>query len=369
MIKILVVGQTPPPFHGQAVMIEETLKADYEGVRLYHIRMGFSKRIDDIGKFRFHKIFHLLGIIIKVVFYRFRYNIEVLYYPPAGPDKIPLFRDMILLNSTRFLFKHTIFHFRAAGVSTIFEQLSPFLKRLYKRAYFSPDIAIRLSALNPPDGSFLKAKKEFIVPNGIADHALDFRAENEIEKPFCQLLYVGIIRESKGITVLIEACRLLKERGTHFRLNIVGEFDNREYQNEITGKVKDCDLSEMVEFSGVLTGREKYSRYNTADIFCYPTFYGPESFGLSLLEAMEFSLPVVATNWRGVPSVIKEGINGFLVPVKDSLAFADKLGMLINDPGLRKIMGAKGREIYSEEFTLKRYHDRMKNVFLTLDDG
>jgi glycosyltransferase involved in cell wall biosynthesis len=369
MIKVLVVGQTPPPFHGQAIMIEETLKANYEGIRLYHVRMGFSKRIDDIGKFRFRKIFHLLGIIIKAVYYKFRHNIKVLYYPPAGPDIIPVYRDLIFLNSTRFLFKRTIFHFRAAGVSTIYEQLSPFLKRLYKRSYFSPDIAIRLSDLNPPDGSFLEAKKEFIVPNGIKDHAQDFCPEIETKKSFCQLLYVGIVRESKGIAVLIETCRLLKKRGAHFRLLIVGKFDSREFQDEIFGKVKDYDLSEEVEFSGVLTGKEKYRRYRLADIFCYPTFYGPESFGLSLLEAMQFSLPVVATKWRGVPSVIKEGINGFLVRIKDSRAFADKLDLLIRNPDLRKTMGARAREIYCQEFSLERYRNRMEKVFLSLEDG
>ena len=368
MIKILIVGQTPPPFYGQAIMIEETLKAEYKGIQFFHVRMEFSKTIDEIGQFQFRKIFHLFWIIMKVIFFKFRHNIKILYYPPAGPDKIPVYRDLIFLNSTRFLFKHTIFHFRAAGISTIYERLSPFLKKLYRRGYFFPDISIRLSELNPPDGSFLKAKKEYIVPNGMEDHFRHFVQEQKAETSACQLLYVGIVRETKGILVLIEACRELKTRGLKFGLNVVGRFDSTAFQNKVMEKVKDDNLTDEIQFSGILTGNEKYACFYRADIFCYPTFYGPESFGLSLLEAMQFSLPVVATEWRGVPSVISNEVNGFLVPIKDSDAIADRLERLIENPQLRKAMGKKGREIYLEKFGIEKYHDRMEKIFLSLEN-
>jgi glycosyltransferase involved in cell wall biosynthesis len=349
-------------------MIEETLKADYKGIKLFHVRMGFSKTIDEIGRIQLRKIFHLFWIIMKVFIYKFRHNINILYYPPAGPDKIPVYRDLILLNSIRFLFKYTIFHFRAAGVSTLYPQLSPFLKYLYRRGYFYPDISIRLSEHNPPDGTFLKTKKEYIVPNGMEDHSLYFVPERTAKKSTCQLLYVGIVREAKGIMVLIEACRMLKTQGLKFRLNVVGRFDSSEFRKKVGEKVKEGDLLDEIKFSGVLTGNEKYACFNRADIFCYPTFYGPESFGLSLLEAMQFSLPVVATEWRGVPSVISDEVNGFLVPIKDSDALADKLDLLIKNPRLRKAMGKKGREIYLEQFRIEKYHDRMEKIFLSLED-
>jgi glycosyltransferase involved in cell wall biosynthesis len=368
MIKILVVGQTPPPFHGQAVMIEETLKANYEGIRFYHVRMGYSKTVDEIGRFQFRKILHLFWIIMEVIYHKFRHNIKILYYPPAGPDKVPVYRDLIFLNSTRFLFKHTIFHFRAAGVSTIYERLSPLMKSLYRRAYFFPDISIRLSELNPPDGSFFKAKKEHIVPNGMKDHSLHFVQERRANKSACQLLYVGIVREAKGMMVLIEACRVLKTRGLKFCLKVVGRFDSPAFRNTVMEKVKGLDLKDEIQFSGVLIGEEKYRCFNRADIYCYPTFYGPESFGLSLLEAMQFSLPVVATEWRGVPSVIRDEVNGFLVPIKDSAALADKLERLIKNPQLRKAMGTRGREIYLEQFGIEKYHDRMEKIFLSLEN-
>jgi glycosyltransferase involved in cell wall biosynthesis len=95
-------------------------------------------------------------------------------------------------------------------------------------------------------------------------------------------------------------------------------------------------------------------------VFCYPTHFGAESFGIVVVEAMQFSLPVVATRWRGVPSVVEDGASGILVPVCDPARFGDALGALIMDPELRRRMGSRGRELYLERFTEQRYRRDME---------
>ncbi len=371
MNKILVVGQTPPPFHGQSIMIDLMLKGNYKDVKLYHVRMHFSRGIDDVGRFQPGKILHLLAVIMKIIFYIFRYNIKVLYYPPAGPNKVPVLRDLIILFCTRFLFKRVIFHFHAGGVSTFYEQLPTLLKWLYRCCYFEPDAALRLSLFNPDDGAFLKAKKEFIVPNGIADHAVGFKPKPPsiaAEKSPCRILYVGALKETKGLMVLIEACKLLKERGLDFTLQAVGEFESAAFQHAIKAKVAHYKLENMVMFPGVLTAEAKFQQYAEADIFCYPTYFESETFGIVLLEAMQFSLPVVATRWRGVQSVVRDGVTGFLVPIKDSDALADKLASLIANPDLRTEMSAKSREIFLQEYTIEKFHENMENVFVSVGE-
>jgi glycosyltransferase involved in cell wall biosynthesis len=316
-------------------------------------------------------MFHLPAVIMKIIFYKFRYNIKVLYYPPAGPNKVPVLRDLIILSCTRFLFKRVIFHFHAGGVSTFYEQLPTLLKWFYRRCYFEPDAALRLSEFNPDDGAFLKAKKEFIVPNGIADHAVGFKPKppsTTTGKSPCRILYVGALKETKGLMVLIEACGLLKERGLDFTLQAVGEFESSAFQEAVAAKVTQYKLENMVMFLGVLTGDAKFQQYVSADIFCYPTYFESETFGIALLEAMQFSLPVVATGWRGVQSVVRDGVTGFLVPIKDSDALADKLASLIANPGLRTEMSAKSREIFLQEYTIEKFHENMENVFVSVGD-
>jgi glycosyltransferase involved in cell wall biosynthesis len=366
-IRILVLGQTPPPYHGQAIMIGEMLKGKYKKVELHHVRIHFSRESGEIGQFRVRKIFHLITTIFKIIYAKIKHNIEIFYYPPAGPNFIPVMRDLIVLSITRRFFKKTIFHFHACGVSLIYKNLPWFLRIVYRKSYFFPDVAIRLSEYNQEDGKFIRAKKEFIVPNGISDHAIKIDSAQKSSN-VCRLLYVGRVIESKGIKILLEACHALLSKDVNFNLSIVGLFESLRFENEIMDEVKLLGLENHLEFPGFLLDEEKHRQYEKADIFCYPTFAESETFGIVLLEAMQFALPIVASKWQGVRSVVREEISGFLFPVGDSLALADKLELLVRDPQLRMRMGKAGRSIYLREYTFDRFREAMENIFLSLGE-
>jgi len=102
--RILVIGQTPPPFGGQVMMIQTLLEAKFNNAELFHIRLGFSKDFNQMGRLKFYKFWNLFKTIILAWLYRFWYNIDILYYGPAGPNKLAMYRDMLLLFSIRFLF-------------------------------------------------------------------------------------------------------------------------------------------------------------------------------------------------------------------------------------------------------------------------
>jgi len=367
-IRILVLGQTPPPYHGQSVMIREMLRGEYEGVELFHTRMNFSRTVGDIGRFQFKKMLLLPCIIFQALWKRWRLNACHLYYPPAGPNRIPVFRDLVILCFLRPFFAKTVFHFHAGGVSTMYDSLPFFLKWFYRKAYFYPDVAVRLSPFNPNDGSFLRARKEYVVPNGIADH-FNGPGIRIPEKSACRLLYVGRMIASKGIETLLKALDLLKSRGFICELALVGEFESFAFRNQMYDLVHQLDLGKEVVFTGTLLGENKYSFYRQSDIFCFPSYFESETFGTVVLEAMQFSLPVVATRWRGVRSLVKEGISGYLTPVKDSEAFAEKLEILIRNPDLRMKIGRAGREIYLREYTFDHFRQNMETVFKSLGEN
>lgn len=363
MRKIVFVGQTPPPFGGQAIMIEKILQGNYNGVKLYHVRLAFSKEMNEIGKANISKVFHLFTIIAKIIYYRITKGASILYYPPAGPDKVPVIRDILILVSTRWLFKKTIFHYHAGGLSEM-QISSPVFKWLYNMAYRKADCAILLSELNPSDGKNLDAKKEVVIPYGIEDNyneSFPKKARSET----VQLLFVAIIKESKGILVLLEACKLLKEKGFDFKLNVMGKFESPDFEEKVKALIEEWKLKDKVEFLGVLSGRKKFEAFHQADIFCFPTFFESETFGVVLLEAMQFSLPLVGTRWRGIPSIIKEGSTGYIVEPKSALAFSQKLELLIKDPELRKTLGEKGRETFLSNYSLSTFHANMENLFLS----
>lgn len=366
MKKILVVGQTPPPYNGQFIMIQKMLEGNYTQVRLFHIRMSFSKDNDEIGKFRLGKVLHLFKVILKIYYFRFRFGLTTLYYPPSGPNKVSFFRDLLILLSTRFLFKKVIFHFHAGGLSSLYPSLNALLKLLFRWAYFKAELGIRLSDKSPEDCKFILVKNELIIPNGIDDVYLN----KDINMPHKQnevphLLFVGILCETKGERVLIEACKILHQKGIHFKLQVMGKFESSAYEQEVRKWIAENGLSEKIELLGVKTGVEKNNYFFNADIFCFPSFYENENFPVVLLEAFQFGLPVVTTEWRGIPAIIREGETGWMVPVKEVMQLAEKIEFLIAHPEIAITMGQKARKEYLEKYTLDKFHQLMEEAFLS----
>jgi hypothetical protein len=77
--KIIVVGQTPPPYGGQALMIEYMLDANFETIEFFHVRMCFSREMNERGKLSLYKIKHLFDIIFKTIFLKIKHKVDVLY--------------------------------------------------------------------------------------------------------------------------------------------------------------------------------------------------------------------------------------------------------------------------------------------------
>jgi glycosyltransferase involved in cell wall biosynthesis len=366
-VKILVVGQTPPPFMGQAIMIQKMLETDFgDKIKLLYVPMVFSKELGDMKKFRVRKVFEVINVIAKIISLRVSQKPDVLYYPPSGASNLPVLRDVVILISTRWLFRKTIFHFHAGGLGDYYDHTNPVMRFLCRQAYFNPDAAIHISKLSPPDGYKIKAKRIFIVPNGIEDVYTEYQSVRGKNIPV--ILYVGALYESKGVLNLIEACRILKARSVSFQVKIIGQGDSL-FEKGINEFLILNQLNDEVALLGIRIGHEKWKEYAMADIFCFPTYFEAETFGVVLVEAMMFGLPTVATRWRGIPSVVRDLKDGFLVPIKKPETIADKLQLLIDNPKLRLEMGMEGRRRFLKYYTVEKYRELLGQVFVEIGNS
>ena len=365
-LRILVVGQTPPPFGGQAVMIEALLSGRYQRVRLFHVRLAFSDDMDSVGRFQWRKLVVLFTTSFKVWWARLQHGTPVLYYPPSGPNLVPVLRDLVLLTATRWCFSRTVFHFHAGGVSGFRQRLPRLARPLFSLAYGRPSLAIRTAAENPDDGAVLGARRSVVVPNGIPDMRGTVPEKQAPESGPCTILFTGVLIPSKGVRVLLEAFRLLVGEGRNVRLELMGRWGDEAFRRDCERYLQEEGLTGSVRFLGVKRDREKLGHFAGCDIFCFPSHFEAESFGLVLVEAMQFAKPVVSTHWRGIPSVVSDGVNGFLVPVEDPAAVADRLCRLLDDPGLRRRMGEEGRRIFEQRFTLERFQRNMEEALAGL---
>jgi len=154
------------------------------------------------------------------------------------------------------------------------------------------------------------------------------------------ILFVGRLEPLKGLDILFRAVASLENIGD-ITLNIVGGDENsleKARLQELAGRMK---LTDSIRFIGSVSQDELPVHYNAADVCVLPSHY--ESFGLAALEAAACGRPVVASEVGGLPTIVKSGATGFLVPPKHSDVMAERLCELLGDDMLRSRMGTAAR--------------------------
>lgn len=363
--EILVVGQTPPPYGGQALMIKYLLDGQFEGIEMHHVRMAFSREFNDRGKFSMYKILHVFTIILNIWKIWCKHKPEVMYYPPSSAPKVAVLRDVAILMCTRFLFKKVVFHFHASGISEELPMYNRFLKMIVYFVLKKPDIAITSSEHNPDDASFLKAKKTIILPLGIPDENTQMLRKGFGTKKHLDVMFMGLLNSTKGEGYVLDAINVLNKKGLDVRMNFAGKFETDEYQNEFMAKVAEYKLQDKVQYKGIVTGDTKKQLFLDSDVFCFPSFFSSESFGMVLLEGMMYQMPLIASRWRGVQSVVVEGENGYLVPIKNAEEIAERLEELYNNRAMLKRMAIRSREIFEEKYILDKYLKELEKILKT----
>jgi glycosyltransferase involved in cell wall biosynthesis len=357
---VILVGQTPPPVHGQALAIERLVHAPFSRIAIHHVPMDFSKAIEDVGRLRLRKLWRLLRLIWRVLRVRSRTGARILYFPPAGPALVPVLRDMVFLAVVRPFFPAVVFDFHAEGLWDMEPRLPAPMRPLFRSAYHNATLAIHKY---PPEWNrrALPARRNVVVPYGIEDEFPAYETAPREPHGFT-VLYVGILTPGKGIWTLLESLSALLERGIEVHAVFVGEFASPGVEAEWKERVAHAGIAGRVRHLGRLEGDAKWLEFRQADVFCFPSEYENEALPLVVIEAMQFVLPVVASAWRGIPSLVQDGVTGFLVGPRDPVALADRLEWLAEDDSLRASMGAAGRQVYLERFTVEAHLSAMEDA-------
>ncbi|HEX6394493.1 MAG TPA: glycosyltransferase [Acidimicrobiales bacterium] len=199
-------------------------------------------------------------------------------------------------------------------------------------------------------GTQIPSWKRGLAPLGLPD--LDLPPSIGSDE-WVEVLFVGRLEPRKGIDTLLAAIPALCARHPQVRFTLAGD-DSTPAPDGITYKEKFLssqppDVKQKVRFLGPIADDELIAAFARCDIFVAPSRF--ESFGLVNLEAMRFGKPVVSSLVNGVISVVRDGLDGILVPPDDTIALSSALSCLIDDPDLRASMGAHGRRSYEEKFT------------------
>jgi glycosyltransferase involved in cell wall biosynthesis len=195
-----------------------------------------------------------------------------------------------------------------------------------------------------------------ILPNGVPD-----RCEGggmlgkRPARPNVHVLFLSNMIPEKGPLDLLEALRMLRGASVPVRCTFVGPFLSRSFQERFEALVDESELGSIVTIAGAAYEDSRERHLADADVLAFPSYYGPEAFPLTLLEAMSYGIPVVAARVGGIPDIVDDGVTGFLVDPRKPDELAAKLRLLVENEELRIKMGMRGRTKYDQTYTLAHF--------------
>lgn len=171
---------------------------------------------------------------------------------------------------------------------------------------------------------------------------------------------VSSLHLRKGHQYLIEAAAKVCEQRSDIKFLIVGDGQLNKQLQLLSHRL---NLSKNIIFTGYR--KDVYGLISIMDILVQPSI--EEGFGIAILEAMAMGKPVIGTAVGGIPEIIKNGINGILVPPKDPLSIYQAIQRLLNNPDEAKRMGCAGKDIVQNNFSVsnmvKKYEELYENLY------
>lgn len=356
--KILFITPLPPPIHGSA-MVSQYIK-DSQLVNgqfdCDFVNLSTSRRMDEIGKGGVKKLLRFIGSYFAVFFKLLgrRYDLCYLAITCHG---MGFLKDAPFVLLCKLFGRRVVIHQHNKGMSRCVDK-QPY-KWLFPLVYKNTKVILLSWFLYPDIEKVVNHEQVLICPNGIPEIP-DASNTPKPKNSTPHLLFLSNLIPNKGVYVLLDACKILRERNLQFVCDFVGGETKDIDRNVFEEAVRERGIEGLAYYHGPKYGEEKERYWKNTNIFVFPTYY--ETFGLVNLEAMQYGIPIVTTNEGGIPDVVKDGENGFVCERKDPNSLAIALEKLINDSNLCRQMGERGYQRYKEEYTLEAFERKFIEV-------
>ncbi|MFA6101314.1 MAG: glycosyltransferase family 4 protein [Victivallaceae bacterium] len=191
-----------------------------------------------------------------------------------------------------------------------------------------------------------KSRKPAVVslPPGVNLNNFTFNKKMNIPREPFKLITIGALKKKKGIHTILQALKLLKERGMGFTYRIIGEGEERD---NLEALATSLGLDDAVIFRGNLSRQKTINELRVSDLFVIASEITPDgdrdSIPMAILESMALGVPVVATRITGIQEVIEDEETGILVPPSDPAQLADACESMLKDPENRQLIIVKAR--------------------------
>lgn len=308
-----------------------------------------------------------LGNILLVIsqYYRFLYALyrfkpQVIHVQTS--QGIAWLKDTFFILVGKAIGRQIVVHVHAADFDEFYKKGHPVWKWYTRRVLNLADVVIAVS----PEwrnylANILPIHKIYSFTNCINAEVLLPPSSPQSKNGVPKALFLGSVGPRKGAFDLLEALGLLRSRGVVLKVWIAGYEEREGYLDLARARLEALQLEDVCELVGTVVGLKKAQLLSEANLFVLPSYH--EGLPMAILEALAAGLPVITTPVGGIPEVVRDGYNGFLIPPGNVETLADKLAVLASDAHLRKVMGQHSREIVERELDVKPYVERLVTLY------
>jgi glycosyltransferase involved in cell wall biosynthesis len=362
--KILFIAVLPPPFHGVPIANSILLSSEFIQ-RKYELILVPIKRniLQSGGNFSWRTVLDDLTLMGRTVSSLVTKRPKLTYFCIAQ-SRLGLWRDAGLIGLARLLGSKCLVQLRGGNFRNVFQdELTPGEQRLIKVALnFLDGVIVLDQSLTWIFQGLVPSDHIFVLSNGVPetytnDAKISAAKVRRQDSSIIKVTFLSNLLKGKGFETLLETAALLAQRGQNqdFVFTLAGAAPDSETARQVQGFVDSHDLTASVSITGEILGPEKWELLLNSDVFVFPSYYRPEGQPWAIIEALAAGLPVISTAQGAIPAMVKEGINGFIVPARNPAAIAARLRLLQRDPDLRLAMGQASRDLYLSHFTGEKF--------------
>ena len=365
---LLIIGPTPPPFHGVAeatrILLESHIGDSFD---LHHLDTSDRRRLDSINQPDLWDIWLFICQWFKLLT-RMLGQKDDLVYLSLSQTSMGFLRDSFFLWLFFFRGCRVVLHLHGGNFRTWFRGRSMAMQWYVRLILARIDRMVVLgTALRPMFDGLLPSHKIVVVPNGIALNEMEAVGQSkplfDSRSQRFHLLYLGTLHKRKGVLRLLKAIPLVLQKYSDVKFIFAGPWSNTADRAEAEEFISHNALLEHTVFLGQVEGRQKWQILQEADLFVFPGLQ-QEGQPLVVLEAMAAGLAVLTTDRGCLGETVVDGQTGLVIPEPDHEVLAEKILWLMKRPDLLKAMGEKGRHRALHQYTSLHFCLNMEKVFL-----
>ena len=366
--RILFIATFPPPIHGSAVVSEQirNSKVINDAFDGDYVNLGTSRKMVEVRKgglwLNLLKLGRFTGTFFRTLRLLMTHRYD-LCYCAITCHGTSFLKDAPIVLLCKLFGRKVIIHQHNKGMAKDVDR--PVYRWLLPLVYKNAKVILLSWHLYPDIEKVVKREDVMICPNGIKPTVNpDFkRTPNKIP----HMLFLSNLLIDKGVLVLLDALKILKDKGYSFVCDFVGSETKDIDAARFAKEVEKRGLNSLAVYHGRKYGEEKDAYFKQAEAFVLPSFN--EAFPLVNLEAMEYKLPIVSTNVGGIPDEVVDGENGYLIKDKESQSLADALCKLLGDESLRQKMGEAGYKKFRAKFTEMCFENQLASTLKSAIGG